>query len=72
MVVRLTEDQVVRIASGLFVTFAYSARLVTHGDGPVQVLGFAPNSFIVVCVILLTLAIPETLNNLPFGPTQKK
>lgn len=63
----LKDDQVVRIASGGFVTVAYTARLFVHGNGPVAFLGMEPNSFVVVCVILLTLALPETLDMLPWG-----
>lgn len=64
----MKDDQIVRIASGVLATTAYLARLLVHGNGPVQVAGMNPNSFVVVLVVLLTLALPETLDMLPFGP----
>jgi hypothetical protein len=64
----MKDDQIVRIACAILSTVAYVVRLVVHGNGPVQVLGFEPNSFVVVLVVLLTLALPETLDMLPFGP----
>jgi len=68
----MKDDQIVRVFCGVFVTFAYSARLYIHGNGPVGFLGWQANSFVVVSVILLTLAVPETLDRLPFGPSKKK
>lgn len=67
----MKDDQIVRIACAVLSTIAYVARLFVHGNGPVQVLGFEPNSFVVVLVVLLTLALPETLDMLPIGPTRK-
>lgn len=67
----MRDDQVVRIASGLFFTIAYCARLFVHGNGPVGILGYEPNSFVVLGVMLLTLAVPEWLEMVPFGPTRK-
>ena len=64
----MKEDQIVRIACAILSTVAYVARLVVHGNGPVGVFGYEPNSFVVVLVVLLTLALPETLDMLPFGP----
>jgi len=68
----LKEDQIVRIVCGLFVTFAYCSRLYLHGNGPVGFVGYQANSFVVVTVILLLLAVPETIDRLPFGPTSSK
>jgi hypothetical protein len=67
----MKDDQIVRIASGAFATISYCMRLYVHGNGPVNVLGYEPNSFVVVLVVLLTLALPETLDMLPIGPTRK-
>lgn len=52
-------------------TLAYAARLVTVGNGTIQVLGYAINPFGYLLIILLMLAIPETIEMLPFGPTKK-
>lgn len=71
MSVSVTEDQVVRIACGLFVTASYSGRLVVHGNGPVQILGYDPNSYVVTVVVLLILAVPEIVDRVPLGPSKK-
>jgi hypothetical protein len=68
----MQDDQVVRVFSGIFVTSAYLGRLLVHGNGPVGFFGYQANSFVVVSLILLLLAVPETLDRLPFGPTRKK
>jgi hypothetical protein len=68
----MQDDQIVRVFSGVFVTIAYTARLIVHGNGPVGFVGYQANSFVVVAAILLLLAVPETLDRLPFGPTRKK
>lgn len=63
-------DQFVRIACGAFVTLAYGARLATVGNGPVVFLGYEGNPFALTLVILLLLAVPETLDRLPVGPSK--
>lgn len=65
------DDQIVRVFCGAFSTVAYVARLAYHGNGPVAVLGYEPNSLVVLLVVLLVLAIPELVNEAPFLPWTK-
>jgi hypothetical protein len=68
----MRDDQVVRICCGAFVTLAYLGRLFVHGNGPVDFFGYSANSFVVMGLFCFFLAVPETLDRLPFGPTRKK
>lgn len=67
----MKDDQAIRLVAAVLVTIAYGLRLYLHGSGPVQVLGYSPNLFVVYVLIVLTLAIPETMDQLPFGPSRK-
>lgn len=70
--IQMKEDQIVRIACGAFATVAYTARLVTYGNGPISIFGYEPNSFAAVLIVFVILAFPETLDRLPFGPNSKQ
>lgn len=68
----MKDDQTVRIFCGAFATVAYLGRLHIRGSEVVEFLGYEANSFVFLLAIHLTLALPETLDMLPVGPTRSK
>ena len=68
----MKDDQTVRISMGIVLGIAYIARLITHGNGPIGVFAYELNSFAFAGIILFLLAVPETIDRLPFGPTRSK
>lgn len=68
----MNTNQAVRgVVAGL-ITVAYAARLVTVGNGTVTAFGYAINPFALTLLVLLVLAVPETLDQLPVGPRREK
>jgi len=49
---------------------AYIARLVTVGNGPIEIVGYQLESLALVALVILLLAAPETVDRLPFGPSR--
>jgi len=68
----MRDDQLIRGAMGVCATVAYGGRLVFIGNGTVALFGYHVNPFAFLLVILLILAIPETLEKAPIGPTRSK
>lgn len=64
-------DQSIRLGFGALVAVAYGARLVVVGNGTVALFGYQINPFALTVLVLLVLAVPETLDRLPFGPTRE-
>lgn len=63
-------NQVLRAAAIAVATVAYVARLVTVGNGTVDVFGYAANPFALFLLAVVVLALPETIDRLPFGPSK--
>jgi hypothetical protein len=67
----MKDDQILRGAGILVATVAYIARLVTIGNGTVDVLGYAANPFALFLVAVVVLALPEVVDKFPLGPTRE-
>jgi len=63
------QNQVIRGVVALLFVAAYVARLVTVGKGEVMILGYEMTVIGLVAVVLVVLALPETIEMLPFGPS---
>jgi len=64
-------DQIVRGVSAVCLVGLYGLNVALNGNGPVSLLGMGEVSrFTLVALFLLTLAFPELLDRLPFGPTR--
>lgn len=50
---------------------AYIARLSILGNGEIMVLGYQMDPIGLVAIGILLLAAPETIEQLPFGPSRK-
>jgi hypothetical protein len=72
MSVAVKGDQVVRIAAAVCVVGVYLGFVGLNGHRPIDV-GFVGtmDPFALVILAELTLAFPELLDRLPFGPTRK-
>ena len=68
----MNEDQSVQLGFGALVAVAYGGRLAVVGNGAVKLFSYQINPFALTLLVLLVLAVPETLDRLPFGPTRKK
>ena len=67
----MNEARAVRISIAMCLTVGYVARLFVHGNGPVDVFGLTINSFALYGLLMLTIAIPEWMDQLPVGPSKK-
>lgn len=67
----MKDDQLLRGAGIIVVTIAYSIRLVTIGNGDVGAFGYTANPFVLFLFAVVVLALPETIDRLPFGPTRE-
>lgn len=67
----MKNDQIVRITSGILGTVAYLGRLAFVGNGTIDVFGYHSNPFAFLVIALVVLALPETIDMLPFGPSKK-
>lgn len=67
----MRNSQRIRGVMGVCATLAYMGRIWLVGNGPIEIFGFVSNPFAFLLLILLVLAIPETIEMLPFGPTRK-
>lgn len=64
-------DQYIRGVGILVVAGMYTARLATVGNGTVDVFGYQAAPYAVALVTIVLLALPETIDKLPFGPTRE-
>jgi hypothetical protein len=67
----MKDDQLIRGAGILGLTVVLVARLVVVGNGELPFLGFDVTPFGLYVVAVVILALPETIDMLPFGPTRK-
>lgn len=68
----MKDDQIVRIVVAVCLVAGYFIHVAVNGGDQISlfVVGeVEPFSFL--CLIELTLAFPELLDRLPFGPTRK-
>lgn len=68
----MREDQKLRGAVAGVVGAIYVTRTVVVGNGTISVFGHMAAPFGLTLLALVILAIPETIDMLPFGPTRSK
>lgn len=66
----MRQDQYLRLAGIVAVVIIYVARLAFVGNGQISALGYSISPFAVVAGALVVLALPETIEKLPFGPNR--
>jgi hypothetical protein len=67
----MKDDQLIRGVGILGVVVVLVTRLVTIGNGAVTLFGYQAAPFALGVVAIILLALPETIDKLPFGPTRK-
>jgi len=66
----MRDDQHPRLLGIALATTAYIARLMFVGNGPIQLFSYEAEPFALLLVTVVLLALPETIDMLPFGPTR--
>jgi len=66
----MNTDQYLRAAGIAAVLVAYVARLVTVGNGPIEVFGYGMAPLGLLALAVLILAAPETVDRFPLGPSK--
>jgi len=66
----MKDNQIVRTAA-LFTTMGvYTARVAFVGNGTVDIVIYDINPFALVLIVMVILALPETIDMLPIGPNR--
>jgi hypothetical protein len=68
----MKDDQLIRGVGILAVVVIVVTRLLTIGNGPITLFGWEAAPTALGVVVVLFLALPETIDMLPVGPTRKK
>ena len=68
----MRDDQRIRGVGIVMIGLAYAVKLVTVGDGPIEIFGHTTNGFGFLVLAVIVLALPETIDMLPVGPTRSK
>lgn len=68
----MKDDQLIRGVGIIAVVIVLVTRLVVIGNGPVSLFGYQAAPFALGIVAIILLALPETIDKLPFGPTRSK
>lgn len=67
----MKDDQIVRIAVAVCLVAAYFIHVYINGGEAVRIVGLGEmQPFTLVALFELTLAFPELLDRMPFGPTR--
>jgi len=69
---KMKTDQWLRVTGIVGTVVAYLGRLLTVGNGAIEILGYAMAPLGLVAIVVLLLAAPETVDRLPVGPTREK
>ena len=67
----MRKDQYLRGLGIVVVTVGFVVRLLTVGNGPFSIFGYEMTPFAAFLVVVVMLALPETIEMLPFGPSRK-
>ena len=62
-------SELIRAGGIVLLTIAYVARLVTVGEGTIELMSYSLSPFAILIVAIVVLALPETIDKLPFGPS---
>lgn len=62
----MRDDQLIRGVAIVASAFVYVARLALHGNGPVGFIGYEANAFALTLAAFVVLALPETIDRLPY------
>lgn len=69
----MRNDQLVRMVAIAGVSLSYMARVLAVGNGAVETPVIGPTSpFVLLALALVTLALPETAEYFPAGPSRSK
>jgi hypothetical protein len=68
----MREDQIIRLVGIVVMTVGYIARLVTVGNGDIGLFGYKIAPFALLLIGVIILALPETIEKIPFGPSTSK
>lgn len=68
----MKNDQLIRGVGILAVVVIVVARILAVGNGPITLFGYQAAPTALGVVVVLVLALPETIDMLPFGPKRKK
>lgn len=63
-------DQKIRAVGIVSLAAVYSVRTVAVGDGAIPFLSYHISAFGLVVIAAVLMALPETLDMLPFGPSR--
>jgi hypothetical protein len=68
----MKDDQILRGVGVVSVAVIMIVRLLVVGNGSVTVFGYEAAPVALGLLAIIILVSPETLNELPFGPTRSK
>lgn len=66
----MEHNQTIRGLAILVAGAGYYVRVLVVGNGPVEAFGHAAAPFVLFLGAVIVLALPETIDRLPFGPTR--
>lgn len=66
----MRDDQRIRMLAIAAVTVGLVTRLVLTGNGNVTVVGYSVTPYAIYLAAVVLLALPETIEMLPFGPSR--
>jgi hypothetical protein len=64
-------DQQIRSVGIAGATVAYAVHTYVVGNGGIPFLGYEISAFGLLIVAVIVMALPETIDMLPFGPVRK-
>jgi len=68
----MKDDQLIRTVGVVAAASSYIARVAFVGNGPIGLFGYEAEPFAMMLLAVVVLALPETVDMMPFGPTRKK
>lgn len=68
----MRDDQLIRAVGILVAGGGYTVRSIFIGNGTIPFLGFNITPFGLLMAAVVLMALPETIDMLPFGPTRSK
>lgn len=66
----MIDEHDIRLAAILGTVSAYGLRVAFVGNGTVDLFNYQINPFALALLVMVVLALPETIDMLPFGPTR--
>lgn len=66
----MKDDQLIRTVGVVCLSGVLGTRLAVIGNGPIPFFGFEVTPFGLTVIAVIVLALPETIDMLPFGPSR--